>query len=36
VPGDQVVVPGNSLKKWQTLTKLLPVLSFAQLFTGVF
>jgi len=34
VPGDQVVVPGNSLKKWQTLTNFLPVLSFARLFTG--
>ena len=34
VPGDQVVVPGNSLKKWQTLTNFLPVLSFAKLFTG--
>jgi len=34
VPGDQVVVPGNSLKKWQTLTSFLPVLSFARLFTG--
>ena len=36
VPGDQVVVPGNSLKKWQTLTSFLPVLSFARLFTGGF
>ena len=34
VPGDQVVVPGNSLKKWQTLTNFLPILSFARLFTG--
>ena len=34
VPGDQVVVPGNSLKKWQTLTSFLPILSFARLFTG--
>ena len=34
VPGDQVVVPGNRLKKWQTLTSFLPVLSFARLFTG--
>lgn len=34
VPGDQVVVPGNTLKKWQTLTSFLPVLSFARLFTG--
>jgi polysaccharide export outer membrane protein len=36
IPGDQVVVPGNSLKKWQTLTSFLPVLSFARLFTGGF
>jgi len=36
LPGDQVVVPGNSLKKWQTLTSFLPVLSFARLFTGGF
>ena len=36
VPGDQVIVPGNSLKKWQTLTSFLPVLSFARLFTGGF
>ena len=35
-PGDQVVVPGNSLKKWQTLTSFLPILSFARLFTGGF
>jgi polysaccharide export outer membrane protein len=34
VPGDQVVVPGNSLKKWQTLTTFFPVLSFAKIFTG--
>jgi polysaccharide biosynthesis/export protein len=33
-PGDQVIVPGNSLKKWQTLTSFLPVLSFAKIFTG--
>jgi protein involved in polysaccharide export with SLBB domain len=37
LPGDQVVVPGNSFKKWQTaLTTFLPVLSFARLFTGGF
>lgn len=36
LPGDQVIVPGNSLKKWQTLTSFLPVLSFARLFTGGF
>jgi polysaccharide export outer membrane protein len=34
VPGDQLVVPGNRLKKWQTLSSFLPVLSFARLFTG--
>jgi polysaccharide biosynthesis/export protein len=34
VPGDQVIVPGNSLKKWQALTSFLPILSFARLFTG--
>ncbi len=33
-PGDQVIVPGNNLKKWQTLTSFLPVLSFAKIFTG--
>ena len=36
LPGDQVVVPGNSLKKWQTLTSFVPILSFARLFTGGF
>jgi protein involved in polysaccharide export with SLBB domain len=36
LPGDQVVVPGNNLKKWQTLTSFLPILSFARLFTGGF
>jgi polysaccharide export outer membrane protein len=36
-PGDQVVVPGNSFKKWQTaLSTFLPVLSFARMFTGGF
>ena len=34
LPGDQVIVPGNSLKKWQTLTSFLPILSFAKIFTG--
>jgi polysaccharide export outer membrane protein len=33
-PGDQVIVPGNSLKKWQTLSSFLPILSFAKIFTG--
>jgi polysaccharide export outer membrane protein len=36
VPGDQVVVPGNSLKKWKQVMDLLPVLSFARIFTGGF
>ncbi|HEV8138262.1 MAG TPA: polysaccharide biosynthesis/export family protein [Pyrinomonadaceae bacterium] len=36
IPGDQVVVPGNKFKKWQTLTSFLPILSFARLFTGGF
>jgi polysaccharide biosynthesis/export protein len=34
VPGDQVVVPGNRLKKWKAVMDLLPVLSFARIFTG--
>ena len=34
LPGYQVIVPGNNLKKWQTLTSFLPVLSFAKIFTG--
>lgn len=34
LPGDQVIVPGNSLKKWQTLTSFMPILSFAKIFTG--
>ncbi|HEY0006311.1 MAG TPA: polysaccharide biosynthesis/export family protein [Pyrinomonadaceae bacterium] len=33
-PGDQVVVPGNRLKTFQQLMNLLPVLSFARIFTG--
>ncbi len=37
LPGDQVVVPGNSFKKWQTaLSTFLPVLTFARMFTGGF
>lgn len=37
VPGDQVVVPGNTLKKLQTLMGFTQVLSFARLFaTGGF
>ncbi|HYE64628.1 MAG TPA: polysaccharide biosynthesis/export family protein [Pyrinomonadaceae bacterium] len=34
VPGDQVFVPGNTFKKVQTILNLLPVLSFARIFTG--
>jgi polysaccharide export outer membrane protein len=33
-PGDQVVVPGNTFKKIQSLLNFLPVLSFAKVFTG--
>ena len=36
LPGDQVVVPGNNLKKLQALSSFLPILSFAHLFTGGF
>lgn len=32
VPGDQVVVPGNSLKKWQMLMGFLPILNFGRVF----
>jgi polysaccharide export outer membrane protein len=34
VPGDQVVVPGNRFKKIKQVMDLLPVLSFARIFTG--
>ena len=34
VPGDQVVVPGNTLKKLQTIMGFAQVVSFARLFTG--
>jgi polysaccharide biosynthesis/export protein len=34
VPGDQVVVPGNKLKKLQTIMGFTQVLSFARMFTG--
>ena len=34
VPGDQVVVPGNRLKTWKRVMDMLPVLSFARIFTG--
>ena len=33
-PGDQVVVPGNRLKTLKEVMNLLPVLSFARIFTG--
>jgi len=36
VPGDQVLVPGNRLKTWKRVMDLLPVLSFARIFTGGF
>jgi polysaccharide export outer membrane protein len=34
VPGDQVLVPGNRFKTFQQIMGLLPVLSFARIFTG--
>ena len=34
VPGDQVIVPGNRLKKLQTIMSFTQVLSFANLFRG--
>lgn len=33
-PGDQVVVPGNTLKKVKQIMDILPVISFARIFTG--
>jgi polysaccharide export outer membrane protein len=36
VPGDQVIVPGNRLKKWKAVMDMLPVLSFARVFAGGF
>lgn len=35
-PGDQVIVPGNKWKTFDKITSLLPVLSFARIFTGGF
>jgi polysaccharide export outer membrane protein len=35
-PGDQVVVPGNHWKTFDKLAGILPILSFARLFTGGF
>jgi protein involved in polysaccharide export with SLBB domain len=34
VPGDQILVPGNTLKKIQTIMGLVQVASFARVFTG--
>ena len=34
VPGDQVIVPGNKLKKWQTIMGFTQVIGFANLFRG--
>jgi polysaccharide export outer membrane protein len=35
-PGDQVIVPGNKLKTFDRIMKLLPVVSFFRIFTGGF
>ena len=35
IPGDQIVVPGNKLKKIQSLLGMVQVLSFARIFTGL-
>ena len=32
VPGDQILVPGNKLKKWQQIMGFTNVLSFARIF----
>ncbi|MDT4895738.1 MAG: polysaccharide biosynthesis/export protein [Acidobacteriota bacterium] len=34
VPGDQVVVPGNRLKTIKAVMDMLPIISFARIFTG--
>jgi protein involved in polysaccharide export with SLBB domain len=34
VPGDQVIVPGNKLKKWQQIMSFTQVLGFATMFRG--
>jgi polysaccharide biosynthesis/export protein len=34
VPGDQVVVPGNRLKTIKAVMDMLPIISFARVFTG--
>lgn len=36
VPGDQVIVPGNTFKKIKGIMDLVPILSFARIFTGGF
>jgi len=36
VPGDQIIVPGNTLKKIQTIMGLAQIASFARVFTGGF
>ena len=35
VPGDQVIVPGNKLKKWQQIMSFTQVLGFANMFRGI-
>lgn len=34
IPGDQIIVPGNTLKKIQTIMGFASVVSFARIFTG--
>jgi polysaccharide export outer membrane protein len=34
VPGDQIIVPGNKLKKFQQIMSLMPIMNFARVFTG--
>jgi polysaccharide export outer membrane protein len=34
VPGDQVIVPGNTFKKLKGIMDMLPIVSFARIFTG--
>jgi polysaccharide biosynthesis/export protein len=34
VPGDQIIVPGNTFKKFKEVMNMLPILSFARIFTG--
>jgi polysaccharide export outer membrane protein len=36
VPGDQVIVPGNTFKRFKQVMDMLPILSFARIFTGGF